>query len=467
MEFEKVATGPAGYDPPLIGYGLATSFSSLSAAAHNATVIALKTEPLASIITYMLPYERDRIQMTSTNLPIAFSMVFLPILILGALVRRQHTATIRRAIMPFAIIFIMRGSCAYRWLPLWDRRTNYQLTLTGFLLALKAVEWGWVYRGRKKMDEVAPGVPKDEKLRAKFAAESPAMSAYRAIKDSWDLFVNWRGLGYDFGSGNGLKLPSIYKDENNRAKWLARTVQDIVARYLVLDVLGSFIFLQPWLPDVPTLKGGTIWSDELSLIPRFLLGTAIHICFAESIMQFGSIVYDVNSLFCVGLLGQSPKRWPPLFGNYWTSTSFGDYWSTKWHQVLRQSFLVLGGYPLGAVFGTLGMVIGTFYASGLLHSWAFYGSGGKPEDAMVWSFTAQALGLICERTYYKVTGKRVNGWFGNIAVILGVFLGGQHCTDTWARNGVAGTTIIPPSASLTIQVLWPNILKFVKNLGLA
>ncbi|KAG8876339.1 hypothetical protein FRB97_004278 [Tulasnella sp. 331] len=466
MGVEKVATGPAGYDPPSLSLGLASTFSGFSTAAHNATTLAFTTPPLGNFLEWMVPYEKDRMQMTLANFPIAFALVFLPLLVLGILVRRQHTVTIRRALMPIAMTLIMRGTCAYRWLPLWDRRTNYQLTLTGYLLVLKAVEWGWVLKGRRRIDEIAPGVPKDEKLRAKIAAEGPVAQAYRALKDFWDLFVNWRGLGWDFGSGSGLKLPALYKDEKNRSKWLARTVQDIFARYLVLDVLGSFIHLQPWVPDVPTLKGGTIWSPDLPYVPRLILGTAIHIAFAESIMQLGSLVYDVNSLFCVGILRQDPTRWPPLFGNYWKSTSFGDYWSTKWHQVLRQSFLILGGFPGGFLFGVLGMVLGTFFASGLLHSWAFYGSGGHMDPAVMWSFTAQALGLICERAYYKITGKRVNGWVGRVCVIAGVFLGGQHCTDGWAKQGIAGTLVIPPQYSPTINIVWPAIKNVAVNVGL-
>lgn len=130
-------------------YGLASSFSGLSTAAQNATALALSTPPsvealhspvssylaltllplksLGTFLEWMVPYEKDRMQMTSANFPIAFGLVFLPLLVLGILVRRQHTTTIRRALMPFAMALIMRGNCAYRWLPVWDRRTNYQL----------------------------------------------------------------------------------------------------------------------------------------------------------------------------------------------------------------------------------------------------------------------------------------------------------------------------------------------------
>lgn len=111
------------------------------------------------------------------------------------------------------------------------------------------------------------------------------------------------------------------------------------------------------------------------------------------------------------------------------------------------------------------MVIGTFLASGLLHAWSFYGSGGYIDNAVTWSFTGQALGLVAERAYYKATGKKVTGSVGNFFVMLGIVFGGQHCTDAWARQGITGNLIIPAEASLVQQVLWPWIKSVVPGIA--
>lgn len=439
---------------------------ALSNAARNATQAIMNIQGLGPLIDWVVPYEKDRIQISglATFLP-AFLSILLPLLILGLLTRQKGTTLIRRGLTPIMAALCLRGTCAYRWMPVEERRLNYQLTLLGYSLVLKCIEWGWASKGRRLLTEVAPNVPKDEKVRAEQAKLTGVDFILYRLRDWWYLMSNLRGIGWDFGTGTGLKLPVVYKNEKVKQVWVTQTLTDIVRRYLILDVLGSFVFLQTWVPAVATHAGGSIWSPDLPVWKRFLVGTAVHMGICESIKEFGHLVYDVNSVICVVFLGHETTAWPPLFGNAWKSTSFGHYWGTQWHQVLRQTFLIFLGYPMGAVFGVIGMVIGTFLASGLLHAWAFYGCGGYIDNAVTWAFTAQGLGLIAERAYYKASGKKVTGPVGHFFVMMGIVLGGQHCTDAWARQGIVGNLIVPAEASVVQNYIWPWIQNVVPALA--
>lgn len=44
-----------------------------------------------------------------------------------------------------------------------------------------------------------------------------------------------------------------------------------------------------------------------------------------------------------------------------------DFWSHRWHQLFRCSFIVLSGLLLSILFGHLGYIFGSFLASGIFH----------------------------------------------------------------------------------------------------
>ena len=80
----------------------------------------------------------------------------------------------------------------------------------------------------------------------------------------------------------------------------------------------------------------------------------------------------------------------------------------------------------------MGLVLGTFVASGAMHNVPFYACGptvdpvtgvvlsrtGMPGLAPIWFFLAQSIGLAIERGYKAVTGRNVNGWVGRVWVWL-------------------------------------------------
>lgn len=153
------------------------------------------------------------------------------------------------------------------------------------------------------------------------------------------------------------------------------------------------------------------------------------------------MVYQLVTLLCVLVLHHDPRSWPPLFDAPWAAVSLHEFWAKRWHQLLRQTFLVMGGYPLAFLFSLIspprlkktskmaGFVLGTFTASGLYHYWAMYAMGRGSDIQCLLFFVAQAFGIGLERAWRGITGRRVGGWAGRVWVWLCVVGGIQWCSE--------------------------------------
>ena len=83
-----------------------------------------------------------------------------------------------------------------------------------------------------------------------------------------------------------------------------------------------------------------------------------------------SLVRNSRFLFILSPLSgafSSKQDWPPIFDNPWASQSLHELWGKRWHQLLRRTFLVCGGYPGYWIAGNTGMILGSFFASGMFH----------------------------------------------------------------------------------------------------
>lgn len=146
-----------------------------------------------------------------------------------------------------------------------------------------------------------------------------------------------------------------------------------------------------------------------------------------------SLVYQLLSLSGVLILGQTPSQWPPLFEAPWAAPSLHEFWGKSWHQLLRQTFFIMGGKPLGALLGPNGLVLGTFLGSGLYHSWALYAMGMGTDWSCISFFVLQGVGMTLERVWRGVSGKRMDGWFGIAWVWVWTMGGGQICSKLTLR----------------------------------
>jgi len=136
--------------------------------------------------------------------------------------------------------------------------------------------------------------------------------------------------------------------------------------------------------------------------------------------------------------------WPPVMDDPWSSDSLHVFWSKRWHQLLRQTFMVYGGVPGKWLAGDFGMIFGAFLASGLYHELSVYAMGRGFDHRVTLFFLSQAFLLIGERYWRRLTGYRVGGWIGRYWVYTVIFFLGQPVSDAWHLRGLGGGLVIPP-----------------------
>lgn len=312
---------------------------------------------------------------------------------------------------------------------------------------VKAVELAFVPHGRLKIDEIEPGVLRSPASNGNAHSADKHSSAgsttlwsfaRNGFLDACELLSSMRGIGWDYGTGTDIYIPSEHRPLE-RSAFLKSTLWSTLAHFLLLDVIESGFKL---VPGVSSPSGGSIFLPELPPVPRALVSTALSFATGVAFIGGFNMCYGILTLIFVPW-GQPPSAWPPVMDRPWVTTSLHDFWGRRWHQLLRQTFLVWGGYPLsyisehtvglffgkraGRTAGYLGLVLGTFTASGLFHMCAMYAMGRGIEWKVVGFFSAQAVALTSERVWKAVTGRRVDGWWGRAWAYACVVIGGQWC----------------------------------------
>ena len=158
---------------------------------------------------------------------------------------------------------------------------------------------------------------------------------------------------------------------------------------------------------------------------RYTLSTIIHLFTGSALIAGFRMVYDLITLFAVACMDSSPLSWPPIMGDPWRAKSMHTFWAKEWHQILRQTFLIFGGYPGMWIAGDYGMVFGTFLASGLYHAYSMHPTLRGFDYSTVVFFASQGPVLMLERLWKRITGRRVGGWLGMLWVYLILFAGAQ------------------------------------------
>jgi Membrane bound O-acyl transferase family len=270
-----------------------------------------------------------------------------------------------------------------------------------------------------KVGESRPGV-----LKGKESANDPVSPSGHPFIAPWlydtvELMHTMRGLKWKFGQG--MHIPKETKPRD-RLPFIRATFMSFLQNFLLLDLLESTIKL---FPGVGSPVGGSMFYTNLPPIWRYSVSTFIHMMTGTCLILGFRMVYDLITLLAVSLLNNSPASWPPILDNPWTADSMHIFWSKRWHQLLRQTFLVLGGYPGKWIAGDLGLLLGTFIASGLFHEFAIHSMERGFDPTVLAFFASQGPILILERMWKALTGRRVGGLMGRLWVYSILFIGAQ------------------------------------------
>ncbi|KAF8135102.1 hypothetical protein EV363DRAFT_1322500 [Boletus edulis] len=275
--------------------------------------------------------------------------------------------------------------------------------------------------------------------------EKEPLSSPSIIMDALDLASSYRGHGWEWS--RGLYIPRETRPVNR----LAFAFYAFLSAVVHTGTCG--VFHRAALSLLPvgagSIPGGsTLFDESLPLLVRYLRASLISIFIAIVLYTNMQIIYDMCTVFGILFLGQDSAQWPPAFDSPWFATSLSDFWGRKWHQFLRQMFLLLGGYPLSFVLGRTGTVIGAFLASALYHQIYLLSLGGHPE--LRWNlvgFGMMAPGILAERTFRRLTGRRVGGVVGWVWTMAWLLVWGTVISEGFARASMDRSTLvdaIPP-----------------------
>ena len=318
-------------------------------------------------------------------------------------------------------------------------KTHLFFLLQGFLAAViiaKSLEYALTEEGMLKVGETRPGVMKGKSngqatangFGSQYVQEPRSKNPYIAtwLYDAIELVHTQRGLNWKFGQGIYIPKPTRPLE---RSAFLYATVISLFQNYLILDILDTLLKL---FPGVGTPRGGTMFYPFVPSI-RYTISTIIHLISGTALIAGFRMLYDLITLIAVVFLDSSPLSWPPIMGNPWRAESMHTFWAKEWHQCLRQTFAVFGGYPGMWIAGDYGMVFGTFLASGLYHACAMNPTRRGFDYSTVIFFALQGPVLMLERLWKRITGRRVGGWMGTLWVYLNLFVFAQPMSNSIHR----------------------------------
>ncbi|VDB91438.1 unnamed protein product [Peniophora sp. CBMAI 1063] len=421
---------------------------------------------LVRLARTLVPYPEDRIPLTLANAPYT-TIQFIPFLTMAYLARRPNTYILRLLLLPILIVTALRAAFGYVWTDPRLNVYNWGAALYCLVLIGKGLDWALVKEGRIKQGERTPGAMEEPAVANKEQTESApgdvsarkrplANILPRGMEDALELAFALRGLGWDYG--RDVPVPAFTRPTEPKA-YLRATAKSFLINFLALDFLESMIKL---VPGVGSVDGASIFLPQLPPLQRYTLSTAIHFATGFSLLAGFGMVYDLCTLIAVGVLGHSPTSWPPVLDAPWAAESLHDFWARRWHQLLRQTFYIWGGRPGRALFGNIGLVLGTFLASGLFHECSMYAMGKGWDTRVPVFFLLQGGSVIGERIWRRVTGRRVDGILGTAWVYFDIGILGQPLVDAWHSRGLAGGMVIPPFISPARLVLIPAARALLK-----
>lgn len=297
---------------------------------------------------------------------------------------------------------------------------NYSIALAVEVVIAKALEYALTPEGMLRVGESRLHQPKGKEKdtsngHARTTDEKPKFSLVTAFGDAVDLLHEMRGIGWKFGVGTHIPKDSKPLE---RKQFIHLTVKSFIKSYFLLDFFESLIKL---FPEVGTPAGGSIFYQNLPIPQRYIVSTTIHMLTGACLLSGFNMVYELFTFIAVYILNDKPESWPPVLDHPFKSDSMHIFWAKRWHQLLKRTFVVYGGYPGKWISGDIGAVLGTFIASGLYHETAIYVMGRGFDPIVPIFFALQGPVLILEKLWRVVTGRRVGGWVGRLWVYLIMF----------------------------------------------
>ncbi|KAH0836313.1 hypothetical protein J3R83DRAFT_7862 [Lanmaoa asiatica] len=254
--------------------------------------------------------------------------------------------------------------------------------------------------------------------------------------DALDLASALRGHGWSW-SGKA-HIPRETRP-TSRGGFIFYVILSVAVHALIWGVLQRAIVSFQLPMGHAALSKGSIFDETLPFHVRYLRASVISAFAVWWIYAFIQTCYDTCTIVAVLAFGQEPAQWPPAFDAPWRATSQSDFWGRRWHQFYRRMFLIQGGYPLSFFLGRVGLVIGSFLSSAVMHHIAIITFSDQGELwRMLVGFGMMALIVLAEALFKQLTGRKVGGCAGWVWTMGWLLVWGSMIIDGFARAGSWG-----------------------------
>ncbi|SJX66079.1 uncharacterized protein SRS1_13520 [Sporisorium reilianum f. sp. reilianum] len=432
---------------------------------------------LASIITWAVPDYHDKKPYDRTNAWILAAPLVLILLQIHLLIRYDPASTwlCRASLIP--IITLLAFKSAFGLYYTIDQSgqmhgrgqaLNATLGCAAVVMVIRSLENGLAFRrpqlkvGKTAQSKGATngGMGKSTSSANSAADEMPLYFPGTRWPLELDLLLNVRAIGWQHGIKDGAPaLPVPTYTWRERWHWIAQRMADVPVYFLLYDAFCVLLDEKRFNVHVGNRIGGSIWDCT-----RGSFGAAgpylICIAFASMFVSLQCVVHAIMASLSVGLLGDLPSRWdPPITRVPWMSTSIAQFWSHRWHQMLRVTFMTVGYWPVrdflrpiaGRRIAHIAAICGTFLASGIIHEVGRMAMvPGFAITSVTLFFAIQPLAVFGEQMFERCTGRRVRGfwgWLWCVTWILGtaplLIEGYNQAGFTAAKNQHVGVTRRP------------------------
>ncbi len=315
-------------------------------------------------------------------------------------------------------------------------------------MVLRSFEWAFIIK--EPLRRCEPTMDQDSSIEKRLSISS-------VLLDAFDLFSNMRGIGWSWSPQSSPRWSTPPPSESIPSAFASLLFKITVfdtAQYLIQRVCTT-VSSNP--------SGGSLFDPNLSLFPRNASAAFAGICGGVWAYSLVEMVYRIGALIGRVVFRQSASHWPPVSHRPWLSTSLHEFWSFRWHQLLRHLFVIFGARPGGALLGRPGALMGAFAISAVVHHFAVWGLGYGSEFSTGEFFLLMGLGVAMEVAFKKVTNMRVEGFSGWLWTMLWTLVWGTLMLDGWARHGMLASEFFPnrlrPGKALVDTIIGlPNVM---------
>ncbi|KAF7191970.1 Acetyltransferase aurG [Pseudocercospora fuligena] len=275
---------------------------------------------------------------------------------------------------------------------------------------------------------------------------------------SWalELELSMRGVGFTWTTA----------DVRHTTKTWLPTVQNRIHSVLVhvgpviafAWIIIKTIYVRRLAPMTESKTPPSSPFDELSYPEQYLLTVAL----GAFLMAAFSLGHSLFAIICSPLAPSPLAFFPPLYTTrVWDITSARRFWSYGWHRLFARLFLVWGVWPGEWVERKLtgkradqpadvGKVLGGFFSSALVHSFAVRGTlGGNWTDAAGEAkfFALNGIAVILEEAVTRAVRRWPRGgrqkqtfwydnWIGRVWWIGLLLTTGRNFARGWTKAGL-------------------------------